>query len=83
MQPEFGTDIYNLLFSQITRDLGQKIENQVRQAVDTWLPYVQLTEVEVDVSNENIENNRIDIKIGFGLRRNINEYDEIIVTFLV
>ena len=63
--------------------MGQKIENQVRQAVDTWLPYVQLTEVEVDVSNENIENNRIDIKIGFGLRRNINEYDEIIVTFLV
>jgi len=83
MQPEFGTDIYNLLFSQITRDLKQKIEQEINTSVKTWLPYVLLTEVAVDISDENIENNRIDIKIGFGLKRNINEYDEIIVTFLV
>ena len=83
MHPEFGTDIYNLLFSQITRDLKQKIEGEIRTAVETWIPYILLTEVQVDISDQNIENNRIDIKIGFGLKRNINEYDEIIVTFLV
>jgi len=83
MHPEFGTDIYNLLFSQITRDLKQKIEGEIRTAVETWIPYILLTEVQVDISDENIENNRIDIKIGFGLKRNINEYDEIIVTFIL
>lgn len=83
MHPEFGTDIYNLLFTQITRDLKQKIGQEIRTSVETWIPYILLTNVEVDISDENIENNRIDIRIGFGLKRNINEYDEIIVTFLV
>lgn len=82
-QPDFGTEIYGLLFSQITGNLDKEIEREIREAVRTWLPYVTLTEVEVDISDENIENNRIDIKIGFGLRRDIRQYDEIIVTFLV
>lgn len=83
MHPDFGTDIYGLLFSQITRDLDTKIENQIRDAVETWLPYVSLSLVEVDISDNNIENNRIDIKIGFNLARDITQYDEIIVSFLV
>ena len=57
MHPEFGTDIYNLLFSQITRDLKQKIEGEIRTAVETWIPYILLTEVQVDISDENIEKN--------------------------
>ena len=83
MQPDFGTDIYGLLFGQITGNLGIEIENQIREAVTIWLPYIELTEVGVDISDENIENNKIDIKIGFGLKRDIKQYDEIIVTFFV
>lgn len=83
MHPDFGTDIYGLLFSQITRDLDTKIENQIRSAVETWLPYVALSNVEVDISDENIENNKINIKVGFTLARDITQYDEIQVTFLV
>jgi phage baseplate assembly protein W len=83
MQPEFGTDIYGLLFSQITGNLDKEIERQIREQVTKWIPYIVLTDVTVDISNENIENNRIDIKIGFGLKRDIRQYDEIVVTFLV
>lgn len=83
MHPDFGTDIYGLLFSQITKDLDTKIENQIRSAVDMWLPYVALSNVEVDISDENIENNKINIKVGFTLARDITQYDEIQVTFLV
>jgi len=81
MQPDFGTSIYGLLFEPITRDLKTLVEDEVRLAVETWLPYVELVEVNVDISDTNIENNRIDIKIGFGLRRDIKQYNEIIVTF--
>jgi len=81
MQPDFGTSIYGLLFEPITRNIKDDLETEIRDAVDMWLPYVELVEVSVDISNINIENNRIDIKIGFGLKRDLKEYDEIIVTF--
>ena len=83
MQPEFGTNIYNYLFRQITKDISGLLEQEIRTEVETWLPYIELVEVEVDIGDENIENNKINIKIGFGLKRNLNEYDEIIVTFQV
>jgi phage baseplate assembly protein W len=81
MQPDFGTRIYGLLFEQITRDLKTLVEDEIRTAVADWLPYVELVEVTVDISDENIENNRIDIKVGFGLRRDLKQYNEIIVSF--
>lgn len=80
-QPEFGTSIYGLLFEPITRDLKGMVEGEIEAAVEMWLPYVELVEVTADISNENIENNRIDIKVGFGLKRNIQEYNEIQITF--
>lgn len=83
MQPEFGVDIYGQLFNQLTSDVGNHIEQEVRNAVEMWLPYVELTKVAVDMSKENIENNKLDIKIEFGLRRDLKQYDEIIVTFLI
>jgi len=81
MQPDFGTSIYSLLFEQITRDLKARVENEIKQAVEDWLPYVQLIEVEVNISDENIENNRINIKVGFGLKRDLKVNDEIRITF--
>jgi len=81
MQPNFGTSIYGRLFEPITRDLKATIESEIQEAIEMWLPYVEVVDLEVDISDVNIDNNRIDIKLGFGLKRNIKEYAEIIVTF--
>jgi phage baseplate assembly protein W len=83
MQPDFGTNIYNYLFDQITSDLSNNIQQEVTDAVTTWLPYVELTEVVVDASAENIDRNKIDISISFGLKRNLREHDEIVITFVI
>ncbi len=81
MQPEFGTSIYGRLFEPITTDLKAEVEGEIREAVENWLPYVELTSVDVDISTDNIDRNRVDIKIGFGLRRDLKQYDEIVVSF--
>ena len=81
MQPEFGTTIYEYLFNQITRDIAGALESDIREAIETWLPYIELSNVDIDINNEDIDRNRISIKLKFGLKRNLNEYDEIIVTF--
>jgi phage baseplate assembly protein W len=83
MLPDFGTNIYNYLFDQMTGDLSNNISQEITYAVDTWLPYVELTEVLVDAGPTNMDRNRIDVKITFGLKRNLKEHDEIVITFVV
>jgi phage baseplate assembly protein W len=83
MQPDFGTNIYNYLFDQITGDLSSKIQQEITNAVEFWLPYVALNEVNVDTGPTNIDRNRVDVKIVFGLKRNLREQEEIVITFVV
>ena len=44
-QPEFGSKLRALCFEQITDELPVKIEEEVKEAVSTWLPYINITEV--------------------------------------
>jgi len=83
MQPDFGTDIYNRLFDQNTYDLGPKIKQDVEEAIKTWLPYVEIFNIDVDASQENIDSNKIKIAISFGLKRDLKLYDEIQIVFQV
>jgi len=46
-QPEFGSQIYALLFEPITVDLKQKLEKGILDDVNFWLPYIIIDEVNV------------------------------------
>lgn len=48
MQPLFGTNIQKSLFEQITPALLQRIESSVRNAIEYWLPYVILQDLEIE-----------------------------------
>ena len=39
-QPNFGSDLKNLLFEQITPQSLSNVEDSIRQSLSTWLPYV-------------------------------------------
>jgi len=47
MLPNFGCDIYKMLFENITDSLLIKIEEVIREEVAFWLPYIQIDEVNV------------------------------------
>ena len=44
-QPEFGSRMREICFEQIDDDLPNKIEEEVRRAVSSWLPYIIIQEV--------------------------------------
>ncbi len=44
-QPEFGSKLRALCFEQITDELPVKIEEEVKEVVSIWLPYVNIQEV--------------------------------------
>ena len=54
-QPTFGSDLWNIIFEQITEDIGDSVEQSVREAVDYWLPYITINNVftTTDGSNPN------------------------------
>lgn len=47
MQPEFGCDVHKIIFENITDDSLANIQGSIRSAVKTWLPYIEVVDVQV------------------------------------
>jgi len=78
MQPEFGCDIWELLFEQIDdSSLNIKIENSILDAISIWLPYIQIQQIIFDYDDNDIDNNRISLDIKFALASNTSLSSEI------
>jgi phage baseplate assembly protein W len=73
MQPEFGCDIWLVLFEQISEGIIEaKIESYIVDAVSQWLPYLNIDEIIFDYDSNDIDNNRISLDIKFSLKNNPN-----------
>ena len=80
MNPNFGCDIWNLLFEQIDdNSLNIKIENSIMDAVKTWLPYIRIEEIIFDYSDTDIDTNRISLDIKFSLSSNPSLTEQIVL----
>jgi hypothetical protein len=56
MNPQFGTRLHDLLFEPLTPQLQQEIQSEVEQAIDRYVPYVQVRDIsaERDVENQTV-----------------------------
>jgi phage baseplate assembly protein W len=80
MNPNFGCDIWNLLFEQIDdNSLNIKIENSIMDAVKTWIPYIRIEEIIFDYSDTDIDTNRISLDIKFSLSSNPSLTEQIVL----
>ncbi len=62
-QPEFGSRLRALCFEQIDDELPVKLEEEVKQAVSIWLPYINIQEV--NTLTEEQDQNKIHVEIKF------------------
>ena len=73
MQPEFGCDIWKVLFEPIVEgSIERTIEISIIDAVETWLPYLNIDEIIFDYDENDIDANRIALDIKFSLKSNSN-----------
>ncbi len=73
MQPEFGCDVWLVLFEQISEGIIEdRIESYITDAVSIWLPYLRIDEIVFDYDDNDIDNNRITLDIKFSLTNNPN-----------
>lgn len=68
LQPNFGTGLQELLFEQLTDGmLEEKIETAITDSVNFWLPYIDIEEIEVDMTDEMKDRNTAGIKLKFSV----------------
>lgn len=80
MQPEFGCDIWKILFEPIIEgDIESKIEETILDAVNIWLPYLNIDTILFDYDENDIDNNRLSLELQFSLKSNSNVGASVII----
>ena len=59
-QPQFGSDVYSLLFEQISSTLSSDLEDSLRADIKFWLPYIIIDDVSVITLEDS---NRVEISL--------------------
>ena len=52
MQPNLGINLRRFLFEPITENTAVEIENDIVQTFSYWLPFVQIRDIQIDLSSQ-------------------------------
>ena len=77
-QPSLGMNLKQFLFEQITEDTSIQIENNIVDVFETWLPFVELRDIQINTDNQH--KNKIDINITFNIKRAPSSLESVQVT---
>ncbi len=81
MQPNFGSNLHSVLFEQLDEaEFEDRVLTTIETAVETWIPYVTIGDIELDMSNSNIDRNLVSVTISFTVG---NDIDTNTVTFII
>jgi len=80
MQPNFGSGLHELLFEQADDRLEQRLEEEITNTVNFWLPYIEISEIEVTMTDEMKDRNQVDMKVVFTVG---NTFEPQEITFTV
>ena len=80
-QPEFGCGIHEYLFEQLTPENIEGARLSVLQAVERWMPFLELIQFQINAAPADIDNNKLQLYVGYRLKKNPNIRDTIILTF--
>jgi len=80
-QPEFGCRIHEYLFEQMTPENIEGARLSVVDAVNKWMPFLELIMFDLAVTNEDIDRNSIKLYVGYRLKKNPDIRDTIVLTF--
>ena len=74
--PEFGCEVRDLLFDPIDENINDRVEEKIKEAVNTWIPYLSIDQV---VTNQ--VSNRLNVSVKFSLKNDKTTVEEVTVQF--
>ena len=78
-QPAFGSNLHSLLFEPMNEDFEDILEDSIRTSLETWLPYIDIKNIEITFPDYNI--NTVNITIDFGLSFEPDRFETVSVSF--
>ena len=80
-QPEFGCRIWEYVFEQWNTDTVRGVRDSVIDAVDRWMPFLELLQIDVESGNDNsaIDNHTINLYVRYRIRQNADLEDDIVI----
>ena len=76
-QPLIGLNLRQFLFEQITPDTVFAIQNDIRDTINLWLPFVLIENIQVDEDKANT--NALVVKVDFRIQKVPNALDSVTV----
>lgn len=61
-QPNFGSDVYSLMFEQIDTNLESTLDESLREDIEYWLPYIIIDDINIEVIEDR---NYVRIELSF------------------
>jgi|TARA_B100001939_G_scaffold145120_1_gene125690 phage baseplate assembly protein W len=80
MQPNFGTGLHSLLFEQIDDTFESRVQETITKNVNYWLPYVNIKNIDVEMTDELKDQNRVNLSLEFTVGNQIDLHE---LTFTV
>ena len=68
-QPTLGMGLRRFVFEQINENTSIEIENNIVDVFNTWLPFVELKDIQTNIDSTNQEQNKIKINITFSIKK--------------
>jgi phage baseplate assembly protein W len=64
-QPEFGCDIHKYIFEHMNENTIEKCRAAITNAVTRWLPYIQIVQISLRSTAQDIDNNQLNFYIQY------------------
>ena len=79
MQPEFGSDLFSVLFEPIVDggEIEEKCTIAIEDAVKTWLPYLNIDSIDITGTDEDTDRNIYRISLVFSIKADPDRFDEL------
>ena len=80
MQPNIGLNLRKFLFEQFTDELRLQIENDILDTFEFWLPFIQVRDLKVQMSDAtagSVNNNKLIISVVFNITRDPNTLESV------
>jgi phage baseplate assembly protein W len=70
MQPQLGSGLQELLFEQNDGTLADRIEEEINNTIEMWLPFVNIEQINVEQSDYLKDTNTVNVNITFTIGNN-------------
>ena len=79
-QPDLGLGLDKFLFENVTDEMKQQIQDDIKSTIKKWLPFVSVHSISIELNQDSSDlTNQLNIKVSFFINSTPNMLDSVTV----